>query len=42
MIPLGDADRRPVRFPLVTVAIIALNVVMFLLELMAGDAFINR
>jgi membrane associated rhomboid family serine protease len=42
MIPLGDADRRPVRFPLVTVAIIALNVVMFLLELMGGDAFVNR
>jgi membrane associated rhomboid family serine protease len=42
MIPLGDADRRPVRFPLVIVAIIAINIVMFLLELIGGDAFINQ
>jgi membrane associated rhomboid family serine protease len=42
MIPLGDADRRPVRFPLVAIAIIAVNVVMFLLELAGGDAFINQ
>jgi membrane associated rhomboid family serine protease len=42
MIPLGDADRRPLRFPLVTVSIIAANVLVFLLELVGGDAFINR
>jgi membrane associated rhomboid family serine protease len=42
MIPLGDASRRPLRFPLVTGAIIAVNAVMFLLELTGGDAFINR
>jgi membrane associated rhomboid family serine protease len=42
MIPLGDADRRPLRFPLVTTAIIVLNVLAFLLELAGGDGFINR
>jgi membrane associated rhomboid family serine protease len=42
MIPLGDADRRPVRFPLVTIGIIAANILMFLVELAGGDAFINR
>jgi membrane associated rhomboid family serine protease len=42
MIPLGDADRRPLRFPLVTTTIIALNVLAFLLELAGGDSFINR
>jgi len=42
MIPLGDADRRPVRLPLVTIAIIAANALVFLLELAGGDAFINQ
>ena len=42
MIPLGDADRRPVRIPLVTIAIIAVNALMFLLELAGGDTFINQ
>jgi membrane associated rhomboid family serine protease len=39
MIPLGDADRRPLRFPLVTIAIIAANVLMFLVELAGGVAY---
>ena len=42
MIPLGDADRRPVRIPLVTIGIIAVNALMFLLELAGGDAFITQ
>ncbi len=42
MIPLGDATRRPKNFPIVTVAIIAVNVVVFVLELLEGDAFILR
>jgi len=42
MIPIGDAERRPLRFPLVTAVIIVLNVLVFALELMGGDAFINR
>jgi membrane associated rhomboid family serine protease len=42
MIPLGDASRRPVNLPIVTVLIIAANAVMFFFELTLGDAFINR
>jgi membrane associated rhomboid family serine protease len=42
VIPLGDATRRPTRFPVVTTCIIALNVLVFIVELSAGDAFIQR
>lgn len=42
MIPLSDASRRPVRFPIATVLIIAVNAVVFFIELAGGDAFINR
>ena len=42
MIPLGDADRRPLHFPLITALIIGVNVLVFLLELIGGDAFISR
>lgn len=40
MIPLGDASRRPVQMPAVTVLIIIVNVVVFLLELGGGDPFV--
>jgi membrane associated rhomboid family serine protease len=42
LIPLSDASRRPVRVPLVTVFIILVNAVVFMLELMNGDAFVTR
>jgi len=42
MIPLSDASRRPVNFPIMTVVIIAANAAMFAFELTLGDAFINR
>src|SRR5713101_5296956 len=42
MIPLGDASRRPVRFPIATVTLIVINAIAFFLELAGGDAFINR
>jgi membrane associated rhomboid family serine protease len=42
MIPLSDASRRPVRFPIATVTIIVLNFLMFFMELAGGDAFITR
>jgi membrane associated rhomboid family serine protease len=42
MIPLSDASRRPVRFPIATVLIIALNAIVFFIELAGGDAFITR
>jgi rhomboid family protein len=42
MIPLSDASRRPLRFPIVTALLIAINVVVFLVELAYGPAFILR
>ncbi len=42
MIPLRDESRRPVGFPTVTASIIALNVLVFLLELSGGDAFVTQ
>jgi membrane associated rhomboid family serine protease len=42
LIPLSDASRRPVRLPVVTAFIIAVNVFVFLLELMRGDAFVMQ
>jgi membrane associated rhomboid family serine protease len=40
MIPLGDASRRPRRWPVITIIIIVLNAYVFTRELMYGDAFI--
>ncbi len=42
MIPLDDASRRPMRFPVATATIIVLNVLVFALELILGDDFIMR
>ena len=42
MIPLGDATRRPISFPITTLAIIAANAFVFVLELLGGDPFIAR
>ena len=42
MIPLYDADRRPVNFPIMTLAIIVVNFIVFFLELAGGDAFVSR
>jgi len=41
VIPLSDASRRPSRFAAVTAAIIAVNVVVFLIELAGGDTFVT-
>ena len=40
MVPLSDASRRPERIPIVTALIIVINVCVFVLELMRGDAFV--
>ena len=40
VVPLSDASRRPTRFPSVTLAIIALNALVFILELVFGDQFV--
>jgi membrane associated rhomboid family serine protease len=42
MIPLSDIDRKPSRFPLITTLIIGANTLVFLLELMGGEAFVTR
>jgi membrane associated rhomboid family serine protease len=42
MFPLGDASRRPANAPVVTRAIIAVNVVVFVLELANGEPFIKQ
>jgi membrane associated rhomboid family serine protease len=40
LIPLGDASRRPAHIPVVTALIIVVNAVVFVLELMRGQAFV--
>jgi membrane associated rhomboid family serine protease len=42
MIPLGDASRRPLHFPIITTLLISANIFVFLLELAGGNAFIIR
>ena len=42
MIPLDDETRRPQRFPIITVLIIAANAIVFFFELSGGDAFVTR
>jgi membrane associated rhomboid family serine protease len=42
MIPLGDASRRPKRWPIVTVLLILVNVYVFTRELMYGEAFVTQ
>jgi membrane associated rhomboid family serine protease len=41
MIPLTDSSRRPGHFPAVTIALIAVNVAAFGLELAGGDEFVQ-
>src|SRR5512141_3124792 len=42
MFPIGDDDSSRRTVPLVTYALIALNVLFFLVELSGGDAFIMK
>ena len=42
MLPLGDDDSARRTTPIVTYVLIVLNVLVFLLELNSGDAFINQ
>jgi len=42
VIPLSDVSRRPTRFPVVTAAIIVVNGLVFLVELLGGDEFVTR
>ncbi len=42
MIPLTDADRWPVNFPVTILLIIVANFIVFFVELAEGDAFVSR
>jgi membrane associated rhomboid family serine protease len=42
MVPLTDVSRRPTHFPIVTLSIIVINVIVFVLELIRGDAFVAK
>jgi len=42
MIPLGDSSRRPASVPVITGIIILVNTLVFVLELMRGDAFVMQ
>ena len=42
MIPIADASRRSVNFPIITVGLIAANILAFYLELVNGLGFIHR
>ncbi|MBV8196805.1 MAG: rhomboid family intramembrane serine protease [Candidatus Eremiobacteraeota bacterium] len=42
MIPLGDASRRPVNFPIATLAIVLINFAVFGAEIANGDSFVVR
>lgn len=40
IVPLSDASRRPTHFPVATALIIGINVVVFIEELLRGNAFV--
>ncbi|HML08682.1 MAG TPA: rhomboid family intramembrane serine protease [Xanthobacteraceae bacterium] len=42
MFPLQDETRRPSQFPIVTVAIIVVNALVFMLELVGGEDFVSE
>ena len=42
VIPLSDASRRPARFAVATAFIIAINVFVFILELLRGEPFVAK
>jgi membrane associated rhomboid family serine protease len=42
MFPVGDDNSNVTRFPIVTYALIALNVLFFFVEMGGGDAFIQK
>jgi membrane associated rhomboid family serine protease len=42
LIPLSDASRRPRHFAVVTATIIAINALVFFLELSGGDQFVDH
>jgi rhomboid family protein len=41
MIPLADVSRRTTSFPIITLSLIIINVIVFLLELTNGESFVT-
>ena len=42
MIPLGDASRRLTSFPVITLSLIIINVIVFIIELINGEPFVEK
>ncbi len=42
MVPLGDASRRPISIPIMTILLIIANAFGFFLELSGGEAFVTK
>jgi membrane associated rhomboid family serine protease len=42
MIPLADVSRRPTNFPIITLSIIIINVIVFVIELINGQPFVDK
>ena len=42
MFPVQDETRRPSRLPVITISIVALNVLVFMCELIGGDDFVTE
>jgi membrane associated rhomboid family serine protease len=42
MIPLTDTSRRPLHYPAMTTAIILINAIVFLVELVGGEPFVRQ
>src|SRR5215470_3140405 len=42
VVPLTDVSRRPASFPTVTLTIIVINFIVFILELINGEPFVER
>ena len=42
VVPLTDVSRRPTSFPVVTLSIIVINVIVFIIELINGEPFVEK
>jgi membrane associated rhomboid family serine protease len=42
VVPLTDVSRRPTTFPVVTLSIIIINVIVFIIELINGEPFVDK
>jgi len=42
VVPLTDVSRRPTNFPVVTLSVIVINLIVFILELINGESFVTK